>query len=143
MVTARAGAVAVQGVSEGRRWNAYVARYPAALYHHFAWKELIETVFGHRCHYRAALDGDTIRGVLPLVEMKSLLFGHFLVSIPFFNHGGILADDEPAEAALAADAVQLAERLRARHVELRQVSPLRIPWMARQHKVAMIVRLAD
>lgn len=138
-----AAALHVQELRDAGAWSAYVARHPGALYHDLRWKELIETVFGHRCHYRLAMEGDVVRGVLPLVEMKSRLFGHFLVSLPFFNHAGILAGDLAAETALALDAARLAERLGARHVELRQTTPLGIPWTLRQHKVAMVVPLSE
>lgn len=123
-------------------WEAFAASHSGALYHHLDWKSLIESVFGHRCHYRVAIQQGEVRGILPLVEMKSVLFGHFLVSLPFFNHGGILATSPEVEASLAGDAVELATHLGVRHVELRQSSPLSIPWTVRQHKVAMVVALA-
>jgi hypothetical protein len=53
---------------------------------------------------------DRVQGILPLVGMKSLLFEHFLVSMPFFNSGGIAADSPEAEAALAGEAEALAAR---------------------------------
>ena len=37
-----------------------------------------------------------IEGVLPLAEVKSLLFGHTLVSLPFCVYGGIAAESERA-----------------------------------------------
>lgn len=47
------------------------------------------------------------------------LFGKFLVSQPYLNTGGVLADSEDAEAMLIEAAVQLAEKLDVRHLELR------------------------
>jgi hypothetical protein len=41
-----------------------------------------------------------IRGVLPLAQVKSLLFGNALVSTPFCVYGGIVALDADAHAAL-------------------------------------------
>ena len=67
-----------------------------------------------------ARDQDRVRGVLPMVEMKSSLFGHFLVSLPFLDYGGILADTPDCEAALASAAAALAAKRRVRHIELRQ-----------------------
>jgi serine/alanine adding enzyme len=123
-------------------WESFLEGQQASLYHRLDWKALIESVFGHRCHYRVALQGETVCGVLPLVEMKSPLFGHFLVSLPFFNYGGILAESPEVQGALAQDAIALASHLRARHIELRQSRPLEIPWTARQNKVALVVPLA-
>ena len=66
--------------------------------------------FGHRPHYLLAERAGAIRGVLPLAEVKSLLFGHALVSTPFCVYGGILAADEQSHAALTAAACELAQR---------------------------------
>src|SRR5690606_37554863 len=78
-----------------------------------------ERVFGHRAHYRVALRDGEIAGVLPMFEMKSVLFGHSLVSIPFAIGGGIVAVDDVAAQALLEDAQALAERLGVGYLELR------------------------
>ncbi len=87
----------------------------------------------------------TTCGVLPLVEMRSALFGRFLVSLPFVNYGGILADTPECEAALAAAAVELAAATKAHHVELRQsfaaANCREAGWKLRRHKAALVVRL--
>ena len=43
----------------------------------------------------------TLEGVLPLVRVKSLVFGHFLVSQPFVNYGGPLGCDDAIRALVA------------------------------------------
>jgi FemAB-related protein (PEP-CTERM system-associated) len=58
-------------------------------------------------------------GVLPLAEVKSLLFGHALVSTPFCVYGGIVATDAATHAALEAAACALARQLGVDHVEMR------------------------
>ena len=59
-------------------------------------------MFGHECIYLAARDQTgQLAGVLPLVRVKSLLFGHYLVSMPFVNYGGPLGDDVAVGALLA------------------------------------------
>ena len=83
--------------SAGREaeWQIYVKNTPAAsMYHALEWRDVLQRAFGHRSWYLMALDDGKARGVLPLVEMKSLLFGHFFVSLPFLDYGGILADAE-------------------------------------------------
>jgi len=102
------------------RWDRYVRASPeATFFHQLGWRWLVERTFGHKAHYRVALRGDRIAGVLPMFEMKSLLFGHSLVSIPFAIGGGIVADDPAAAAALLTDAKALAERLGVDYLELR------------------------
>jgi hypothetical protein len=57
----------------------------------------------------AMANGRTV-GVLPLVVMRSRLFGRFVVSLPFLNEAGVLADDGPAEAALIDSAVRVTKQ---------------------------------
>lgn len=102
------------------RWDRYVRSAPGAtFFHQLGWRWLVERTFGHRSHYRVALRDGEIVGVLPMFEMKSLLFGHALVSIPFAIGGGIVAEDDGAAQALLADAQALSERLGVDYLELR------------------------
>jgi FemAB-related protein (PEP-CTERM system-associated) len=132
----------VKPCSQPDSWNDFVIRTPAASnYHGWFWKTVIEETYGHPTHYLAAYRGDVIEGVLPLVEMKSRLFGHFLVSLPFFNYGGLLASTAEARQALAARAAELASELGVRHVELRQGDETSLGWPSVAAKVAMVVPL--
>ena len=63
-------------------------------------------------------------GILPLVHLKHFLFGNSLISMPFFDLGGILADDEETEQALLLEAIRLGHDLKANTIELRQAQPL-------------------
>ena len=76
--------------------------------------------------FEAVEDGRT-RGVLPLSFVKSILFGRFLVSLPYLNSGGVIADDPAVAAALIDRAVDLAGLLKARHLELRHEHPIAHP----------------
>src|SRR5947209_1677397 len=83
-------------------WREYVARSPrSSIYHSLQWRDIISHSFGHTPRYLMADDAGVVSGVLPLFEMRSLLFGHFLVSLPFVNYGGILADSSEVEQDLA------------------------------------------
>lgn len=132
-------------VSPGE-WDAYVAARPDATgYHQWCWRGLFERVFGHETIYlaarRRAEGGGRIAGVLPLVSFRSLLFGRFLVSLPFVNYGGVLADDDEAARALAEAARREAAERRASWVELRHTRRVFPDLPARQHKVAMTLPL--
>jgi FemAB-related protein (PEP-CTERM system-associated) len=85
--------------------------------------------------------GKEVQGVLPLVAVKSWLFGRFLVSLPIFSYGGVLASTAQAREALLARAVEIAREMKARHVELRQGSPCDVGWHDLTPKVTMEVRL--
>jgi FemAB-related protein (PEP-CTERM system-associated) len=84
-----------------------------------------------------------ITGVLPLVEIKSLLFGRTLTSLPFVNFGGVLAVEPEAETALLEAAAALARAHGCRHVELRHVGRHFADLPCKQHKVTMRLPLGE
>src|SRR5215831_5101243 len=84
-----------------------------------------------------------VRGVLPLVLLDSRLFGRFLVSMPFFNYGGVDAREENVRALLLEAASQEARTRGATHVELRQSQPLPIGWHCKERKVSMHLSLPN
>jgi serine/alanine adding enzyme len=65
-------------------------------------------------------------GVLPLVHMKSFIFGNALVSVPFFDFGGVLSENDKVAAELLARALELRRSLRADLLELRHAGL--VPW---------------
>jgi FemAB-related protein (PEP-CTERM system-associated) len=110
-------------------WDRFVAECPEATFFHRAgWKTVIERAFGHRTHFLYAEAGGRIEGVLPLAEVKSLLFGHALVSLPFCVYGGIAATTERAGRELDAAAQALAEKLGVGHLEYRNLAPRHPDW---------------
>ncbi len=135
--------LAVSSDTSASDWDAYIAAHPAATrYHPWAWRGVFERAFGHQTIYLAGRREGVIVGVLPLVSFRSLLFGRFLVSLPFVNYGGVLADDEDAASALLAHAREEATLRRAAHVELRHTRRVFPALPVRQHKVAMTMPLA-
>lgn len=135
--------VQVGADSEGTAWDRYVLDHPMACgYHLMAWRRVIEDAFGHRTFYLMVKDEHAeVRGVLPLVFVTSRFFGRFLVSMPFLNYGGVLADSLDAQSALLQVAVALSEELKASHIELRQQQELDLKWTTKQHKVSMRLEL--
>jgi len=102
------------------RWETFVERCPeATFFHRWGWKAVIESVFGHETFYLMAERDGSIVGVLPLAEVKSRLFGHALVALPFCVYGGAAATEPASVPALNAAARDLAVRLGVDHLELR------------------------
>jgi len=124
-------------------WEQFVESHlEASQYHALAWGGLIHRVFGHMPYYLMARDQEgQVRGVLPLIYMKSPLFGRFLTSMPFLNYGGVLCESADARDALLNAAAEVARGLEATHIELRQAAPLEIGWPVRSHKVSMRLEL--
>ena len=92
-------------------WTEYIRKHPqATFYHEIGWKEVIERSFGHKTYYLMAMRQDNIAGILPLVHLKSHLFGSILCSMPFLNFGGICADDSEAENELLDSGSRTAQK---------------------------------
>jgi len=105
---------------DAARWEAFVeACGEATFFHRIGWRGILERCFGHRTRYLLAERGAELVGVLPLAEVKSLLFGHALVSLPFCAEAGIAATDAEAALALRDAAQALGARLKVAHLELR------------------------
>ena len=133
----------IQATNDQITWDRYVLNHAVASgYHLTGWRRVVEQAFGHHTFYFMAKDADgDVRGVLPLVLLSSRLFGSPLVSMPFFNYGGVLADTEEAREALLLAAVNLARKLKASHIELRHQAPIQLEWPRKQHKVSMRLEL--
>jgi FemAB-related protein (PEP-CTERM system-associated) len=79
-----------------------------------------------------------LAGILPLVRVKSVVFGHYLVSLPFVNYGGPLGDTQ-AVGALAAHATEQAREDGATLLELRCRAAVPID-LAVSHRKLTVVR---
>lgn len=119
------------------RWDAYVQAHADGTFFHLAgWKEVVERSFGHRCPFYYAERDGRICGILPLVLVKSLLFGKSLVSTGFTVGGGPICDDPQALAALDARAIALAEENDVDAIEYRVRAPMHDDWA---HKAGLYV----
>ncbi len=127
------------------QWDDYVnGHQQASVYHLSVWRTVLANVFNSRCHYLAAIsEAGEVCGVLPLVHFKNRLFGHFLVSMPYFNQGGVLSSSPQAEAALLDRAIGLSESLGVTHMELREFQPRENGWQHKDEKVLMLLDLPD
>lgn len=114
------------GSMNSQKWDNYVMGHPnSVLYHLSAWQEIVKMTYGWSAIRMVALDHfDVIKGVLPLIKLRNIKFGKELISMPFFDCGGVLADDQETEKSLIKGAIKLAKRINANNVELRQVFPV-------------------
>jgi len=126
-------------------WNRFVESVAdAESYHPYDWRKVFESVFGHNCVYLIARDSNNnVNGILPLVQLKSLVFGNFFVSIPCFNYCGTLAATDAIRDELISAAWRIAEKLGASHVELRHRAGLKIDLPYRDDKVSMQLTLPE
>ncbi len=160
-------------------WDDYVKNHPwGTLYHLFGWKSVIEKTYSHKAYYFIALRSsekrpvrnqgeardskNSICGILPLVHLKHFLFNNSLISLPFFDFGGILADDRETEIELLNEALEFGRKLKVDNIELRHIQPLAcineferknsekyndlgfpIACMTKSHKVRMLLPLPE
>ena len=116
--------------ADAPRWDDFVSSCPEATFFHRAgWKTVIERAFGHRTRFLYAEVGGRIEGILPLAEVRSVLFGRSLISLPFCVYGGVVAASERARRLLDEAAVKLSEQWRVGHLEFRSLAPRHPEWM--------------
>jgi FemAB-related protein (PEP-CTERM system-associated) len=134
--------IAAASVADAASWDRYVEAHPrAALYHRYVWREVVTEAFAHESFYWLARDSDgAVRGVLPIVRLRSRLFGDFGVALPFFNYGGVLADNQAIAEQLLQHAAQAAQSCGMRHLEIRSTIAMNT-WPMRTDKVSMILKL--
>jgi len=107
-------------LSEATHWDSYVKSHPQGSFFHLSgWQQVISKSFNHDCYFLYAEKNGNIAGVLPLVEVKSKLFGHALISTPFCVYGGAIANSSEIVRQLEQEACQLAEKLSVDYLELR------------------------
>ena len=108
-------------------WDAFVLRTPQSTFFHRAgWKQVLERSFGHATHFLYAERRGAIEGVLPLLHIRSRIFGNSLISLGFCVYGGPVATSAEAADALDRRARALADDLGVSHIEYRSMEPLTI-----------------
>lgn len=130
--------------ADGEAWDAFVDSVAdATIAHRWAWREVMTRAYALRSFSLAAVGAGRIRGVLPLVLVRSRLFGRRLVSMPFLDTGGLCTggDVEAADALL-----QSAMAIAAEHrvgLELRHAGdrPLGLPTSL--EKITMVLPLEN
>lgn len=130
---------------DGRAWDDFVwSHQDSTNYHQYGWRKVVEKSFGHRTMYLAATDSQNkICGILPYVLLKSRFFGNSLVSMPFFNYGGLLSSENSASAVLLDASREMLSRTGADHIELRHLKACADIGATKQHKVTMLLDLKE
>lgn len=130
-------------------WDVFVDnQLHSCLYHLSSWHKIIKSSYGHDIYCLVAKSDalntwesssiiekgkiennqyrnhhNNIVGILPLVHIKHWLFGNNLVSMPYSDLGGILAENRLVEQALLNQSAKLAENLGASSIYLRSDRP--------------------
>jgi len=123
-------------------WDDFVRSRPDSSFCHLhGWSAVMGQALGHRCTYLVARDRGSIQGVLPLVRVRSALFGHYLVSVPFLSYGGPLGSAE-AVRSLSEEATAIAAKSGADLLELRGRCPTDVaPLTTNVRKITVLLDL--
>lgn len=118
-------------------WDRYILAHPqGGPFHLFGWKEIVERVYNLPAFYLMAIQGPAghgsfppsqprVKGVLALAFINSPGNRRRLVSLPYLDVAGVLADDARWEGRLLDEAINIARANKARWIELRQIAPLK------------------
>jgi hypothetical protein len=129
-------------------WAGFAQRAPrATLFHEPGWCEAVHAAFGHRPRHLLARRAGRVVGVLPLMEIRSLVAGRLLVSVPYAAAGGPIGEDARVTDALTAAAVRLAHERRAALLDLRctdvDLTPATRPFILDSRYASFVRALPD
>ena len=124
------------------RLTSYAQRWQASPSGDPTWLAVLAQGLRHEPYCIEAVADGQVVGLLPLCYVQSLLFGRFLVSLPYLNTGGVLADDEDVARALIDRAIELADQLKVRYLELRHEQPIEHPGLTKTLTSKVHMRLA-
>ncbi len=107
------------------------------------WLSVLQRGLHHKPFLLVAMQDGRPVGSLALSLVRSVLFGRFLVSLPYVNLAGVVAENSEAAAALIDRAVELADEFDVQYLELRQGSLIKHPALGHYTttKVNMVLTL--
>ena len=127
-------------------WDEYLRGFGYDGFHlRSEWATIFAGALKHQPKFLWARSDNRIVGVLPLMFVSGPIFGRFLASQPYLNTGGVLADTREIAALLMDQAVDLADELDVKHLELRHEKHIEHPKMnaSATEKVHMRLKLPE
>lgn len=93
--------------SDKDAWDSYVLSHPEGIaYQLFAWQEAVKKAYKFKPLYLMAQAENQVKGILPLIKCR-IPFKMELVSLPYCDAGGPLADNPDTEKMLLQEAVKI------------------------------------
>ena len=74
--------------------NFFLSNTPHFIFHTLEYKKFIEEAFETEYILLAAQDGEKIKTILPVVKIKSKLFGNKMISSAYLEYGGFAGEEE-------------------------------------------------
>jgi serine/alanine adding enzyme len=105
-----------------KHWNKYAAQHRQSTYcHRWEWQDIFRKSFKAKPYYYLAESNNKIVGIFPVIYMKSLLFGRYMISLPWLDYGGPVADSEEIAEQLISSTENKAQDLGCQFLEMRAV----------------------
>jgi len=124
-------------------WINYVEKSSrSTICHRIGWYNVISQTLGHIPRYLIALDNGNLCGLLPLFLVKTWWNTRFLISIPWLDYGGIIADTDEIEREMIEYVQKLSEKERVEFVELRSIESVTDLMSPRTDKVTFQLDLS-
>jgi serine/alanine adding enzyme len=126
-------------------WRTYVGSHPQGTYYHLPeWQAVLKESLGHKPYYVFAKSPEgKLTGVLPLFHVKSVLTGSRLISLPFANACGPIADSSDIVDALVNRAKGLCDEMKCGYLEIRMTKPLSPGLDLNEYFDTYVVELSD
>lgn len=91
----------------------------ASFFHTAGWARVLSQTYGYKARYFTITDNGLIVGLMPVMEIKSLLTGKRGVSLPFTDACVPLAEDRETFALLLKESVAFGRQAGWKHLEFR------------------------
>lgn len=131
-------------VSDKAAWDNYVLSHSNGIaYQLFAWKESVEKAYKFEACYLMARENCRIKGVLPLIIFKLPFSKKKLVSLPYCDAGGPLADNTLIESALFQKSLEIAQSAQVSIRSIRPFADVPSATTINQQKARMLLNLPD
>jgi FemAB-related protein (PEP-CTERM system-associated) len=128
---------------DAAEWDSFVRESGGSFCHLSGWRRIMEEVLGHETQYLCArTESGSMTGLLPMVFVRSRLFGHYLLSMPFLNYGGPLGPAD-AQSALINEAMRLADQRRVDLLEMRSRNHAPAGMQSISRKVVTVLTLPE
>ncbi len=110
-------------------WDNYVQEHEASnVFQLTAWGRAVCKSMGHDPYYLYVTKDESVVGILPLIHVKSALFGNSLVSVAFAVGGGPLFDEPEVLELLDEEAKKIADKIGVSAMEYRQIERSHQDW---------------
>ncbi|WNC68447.1 FemAB family PEP-CTERM system-associated protein [Thalassotalea nanhaiensis] len=126
------------------KWDHYAQQHAQfTIYHLTEWQQIIGETFNHSSCYIIAFNcSGQVKGILPMINLSSTLFGNHMLSLPYFNYGGALSDCEEVRELLIDKAIEWSKTYKVKHLQLRDTLPVSNKLLTlNKHKVNMVLSL--